>query len=179
MMPEAIVAEAILRVRGRLGRKDLDRLERLLRSHHGVLVERARVASGWLDQEELPIEDLNPGDYQICHYCPTIHRQGDDSPHFAMPAMGLRCTDFYGRDTNNWDDLVFPRDTMAWQAFVTRMTAREGQCPVCGQRIRTRKDERLIRHLRPPTREQDGLKRRVDCEGSGQQAVVGTVRRHQ
>ena len=178
MSPEAIVAEVIHRVRSQLPRKELDRLERLIRTHHSVMIERARVASGWLEQEELPCEAPQPEDYQICGYCGIIHKRGDDSPHFAMPAMGLKCTDFYGNNTRNWRRLRFPEDDMAWQAFVTMETARAGQCPVCGLRIRTRKDGRLIRHLRPPTREQDGLKRRVDCEGSGQQAVVGTIRRY-
>ena len=53
----------------------------------------------------------------------------------------------------------------AWDQFIVAATARWAECPGCHQRIRVRRNGKLVTHQRPPP---DARRRRwVDCAGSG------------
>jgi len=107
--------------------------------------------------------ELDVNAHRMCANCGHVRLEADPEPHFAMPSMGLRCS---GRGSAESPIYTWIRPFgAAWDQFVALARARWADCPVCVQRIRVRRNGKLVTHQRPP----DEARRRrwIDCSGGG------------
>lgn len=104
----------------------------------------------------------DPAAHRMCANCGHVRQECEPEPHFSMPSMGLRCS---GRGTAESPIFTWIAPFgAAWGQFVAAANARWADCPECAQRVRVRRNGKLVAHQRPPPA---GRRRWVDCPGSG------------